>query len=357
MRSTQHLDSPNAADGLPERIRDEQELESVLTHPSPELVRFIATISSPLVVLGAAGKMGPTLCLLARRAAELAGHPLEVIAVSRFQQGSARHSLEEGGVRCLSVDLLDRSAANQLPDTANLVYLVGLKFGTALNPAVTWATNCLVPASVCERYRQARIVALSTGNVYPLSSADGSGSIESDPLTPLGEYPNAAVARERLFEYFSQKNGTPVALIRLFYAVELRYGVLVDIARKVLAGEPIDLTNSCFNCIWQGDANEMILRSLALCGTPPKAWNLCHPKKFRVRDAAAAFGRLLGREPKFTGQERENALLGDPSKICAELGPPNTPMDAVFRWIADWVSHGGIYLDKPTHFEVRDGNY
>ena len=252
----------------PDVIRDEGELEAWLTHPRPTLVDFIRSVSSPLLIFGAGGKMGPTLAVLAKRAAQLAGHRLEVVAVSRFSDESSRQWLEFHGVSTVRADLLTREAVQKLPDAADVIYLVGLKFGTGDNPSLTWAVNTLAPANVAERYAQSRWVALSTGNVYPLVSVKRGGAREKDALTPLGEYANAAVARERIFEYFGRKNGTPIALIRLNYAVELRYGVLVDIARKVYAGEAIDVTSGYFNCVWQGDANEIILRALPLASNP-----------------------------------------------------------------------------------------
>src|SRR5689334_4847603 len=288
---------------LPEIIQTEAELDEIMTRPSPALVEFMKTLSSPLIILGAGGKMGPTLAVLARRAADAAGHKLEVVAVSRFSDAGSRRWLEERGVKVLGCDLLDGQAVSGLPDAENLIYLVGLKFGTSQNPAATWAMNTLVPARVCERFPRSRIVALSTGNVYPLSEVSRGGSVETDALTPLGEYANAAVARERIFEFHSQRNGTLLTLLRLFYAVELRYGVLADIARKVHAGEPIPLANGSFNCIWQGDANEMILRALALTASPPSVWNLCRPEIFSVRQIAEQLAGLLGRPPVFDGSE------------------------------------------------------
>ena len=341
----------------PHLISTEPELEDVLTRPGPALIQFIKELSGPLLVLGAGGKMGPTLCVLARRAAEEAGHQLDVVAVSRFNDENARQWLETRGVQIASCDLLDANSLARLPDASNIIYLVGLKFGTSQNPSATWAMNTLVPARVCERYPASRIVALSTGNVYPLSEVGRGGSVESDSLTPLGEYANAAVARERIFEFHSNRNGTAMALLRLFYAVELRYGVLVDLARKVLSNEPIPLTNGSFNCIWQSDANEMILRSLSLTAAPPVSLNLCRPEVFSVRQLATQLGELLGRAPVFTGNESATALLGNPSRICAALGPQATPFDAMLRWTAHWVKQGGRDLGRPTHFEVRDGKY
>jgi nucleoside-diphosphate-sugar epimerase len=239
-----------------------------------------------------------------------------------------------------------------------VIFLVGLKFGTAQNPSLTWAVNTVVPALVMERYaRVTRLVALSTGNVYPMVATNGPAPAEGHSLTPLGEYANAAVARERIFEYFSQKDGTPVAILRLNYATELRYGVLVDIARKIARQEPLELTSGWFNCIWQRDANEMILRALSLAKSPAEAWNLTSPGKFSVRAVAERLGELLGVKPRLGGNESSTALLSDSSKLCAILGEPSTPLEAMLCWTAHWVKMGGRSLDKPTHFEVRDGRY
>jgi nucleoside-diphosphate-sugar epimerase len=346
-----------SASDWPEVINVESELEEMLTRPAASLVEFIRKISSPLLILGAGGKMGPTLAVLARRAADVAGHKLEVVAVSRFSDAGSRRWLEERGVKVLGCDLLDGQAVARLPDAENLIYLVGLKFGTSQNPAATWAMNTLVPARVCERFPRSRIVALSTGNVYPLSEVNRGGSVETDALTPLGEYANAAVARERIFEFHSQRNGTALSLLRLFYAVELKYGVLADIAHKVHAGELIPLANGSFNCIWQGDANEMILRALTLVASPPSVWNLCRPEIFSVRQIAVRFGELLGREPVFSGSESATALTANAARICSKLGTPRTPIEVMARWTAHWVKQGGRDWGRPTHFEVRDGNY
>ena len=342
---------------LPEHIETEKELEDLLTCPSSRLVDFIKTISTPLVILGAGGKMGPTLAVLAKRAAEAASHSLEVIAVSRFGDVRARQWLESWGVKTGSYDLLDPCSFAQLPDSNNIIHLVGLKFGTAQNPAATWAINTIVPTRVAERYPSARIVVLSTGNVYPPAEVSRGGSLEDNSLTPLGEYANAAVARERVFEFHSRRQGTPIALLRLLYAVELRYGVLVDIARKVHAGEPIQLMNGYFNCIWQGDANEMALRALTLTESPPSVRNLCRPEIFSVRAAADQFGELMGRAPQFIGTEAPTALLANPARLSSRLGAPTVELETMLRWIAYWVQRDGRNLGKPTHFEVQDGKY
>ncbi|MEW6158349.1 MAG: NAD-dependent epimerase/dehydratase family protein [Verrucomicrobiota bacterium] len=342
---------------LPRLIETESQLDDLLTLPRPELIDFIRTISSPLLVLGAGGKMGPTLAVLARRAAVAAGMDLEVIAVSRFSDPAARHWLEEREVRTLSADLLERKQVENLPESANVIYLVGFKFGTAEVPFLTWAMNTLVPANVAERYASARIVALSTGNVYGLAAVARGGSVESDPLAPLGEYPNAAVARERLFQYFAQKNRSALVLLRLNYAVELRYGVLVDIATKIWNRIPIDLSMGYLNCIWQGDANEFILRSLDLAAVEAPVFNLTGPEILSVRTLAGALAERLGRAPEFEGAEADTALLNNPKRLCQWLGEPPTPLDRILDWTAHWIKSGRRLLNKPTHFEVRDGKY
>jgi nucleoside-diphosphate-sugar epimerase len=296
---------------------------------------------------------------MARRAADVAGrgYSLQIVAVSRFSDASARDWLDARGVKTISRDLFDRAALASLPDSQNVVYLVGLKFGTSRSPASTWAANTLIPANAAERYPKARIAALSTGNVYPLAPVSSGGFPESAPLTPLGEYANSAVARERIFEYFAAKNATPMTLVRLSYALDLRYGVLVDLAQKVYAGQPIDLTTGYVNCIWQGDANDAILRSLALATNPPTALNLTGTEKVSVRQAATRFGELMNRPVEFTGAEADTALLSDTSLMIEWLGKPAMPLDTVLRWTAHWIMDGGSTLNKPTHFEVRDGAF
>lgn len=342
---------------LPETIRNEEELMDVMTQPRPVLVDFMRTLTSPLVILGAGGKMGPTLAILARRAADMADNRLEIVAVSRYSDSRARQDLESRGIRTISADLMDQSTFARLPDTDNLLYLVGLKFGTSDNPARTWATNTLVPAYTAERYRGARIAALSTGNVYPLVNIGGGGSLESDPLTPLGEYSNACVARERIFDFFSAKNGTPIVLLRLSFALDLRYGVLMDIANKVWRGEPVDVAMSHMNCIWQGDANEMIIRSLALASVPPTPLNLVGGMHYSIRQVAQRFGALMGKSVTFSGVEAQTAFLSNNARLRSTLGEPPTSIEQVMQWVAGWVMAGGRQLNKPTHFEVRDGGY
>jgi nucleoside-diphosphate-sugar epimerase len=348
---------PNEPTVFPDRITTEEELDDFLTRPRGPLLEAIRHVQSPLVVLGASGKMGPSLCVLARRAAEAARHPLRVVAVSRFSDRRSRDWLENGGVETVACDLLDRRALEGLSETPNLIYLVGLKFGTQQNPALTWAVNTLGPAHVAERYPAARMAVLSTGNVYPFVSSSSGGATEDYIPAPLGEYAGAALARERIFEYYSQRQGTRLVLLRLNYAVELRYGVLIDIGSKVWAGEAIDLGAGHLNCLWQGDANEMILRALALATNPPALFNLTGPEVLSVRELAQQFGQWMNREPKLVGTEAPTALLSNSARLCARLGAPVTPLARVVRWTADWIQRGGPTLGKPTHFEVRTGQY
>lgn len=342
---------------LPAYIDDEETLDEVMTRPSPALLDWVENISSPLLILGAGGKMGPSLAVLAQRAAQESGHDLRVLAVSRFSDASVQGWLEEWGIETISFDLLNHRAYGSLPEAQDVIYMVGLKFGTAHNPAMTWVMNTLVPAYVAERYAQSRIVALSTGNVYPLVPVTSRGSKESDAMDPVGEYGNACMARERLFHHYSEQNNTPMALIRLNYAVDLRYGVLVDIAQKVSAEEPIDVTNGYLNCIWQGDANDMIIRSLDLVEAPARPLNLTYPQVFSVRSLAREVGALMEKEPVLVGEEADSAYLSNAELICERLGIPWTPIPTVLRWTARWIENDGRLLNKPTHFEVRDGKY
>lgn len=329
----------------------ELELEDRLSEPYEEDRAAARLLEGPLVILGSGGKMGPSL---ARRAARAGA---EVIAVSRFSDEGARHQLEEWGVRTVAADLLARGAIDRLPDAANVIYMAARKFGTETNNAETWVTNAYLPGVVAQRYSKARIVAFSTGNVYALTAVDSGGSTEGDRPEPVGEYGQSALARERVFEYFSRAAGTPVVLLRLNYAVELRYGVLAEIARKVFAGEPVDLTTGYVNVIWQGDANSVCLRSFKLCGTPAAAINLTGPETLAVRDLANGFAARFGRETRFEGTEARTALLSNARKCTQEFGAPRVGLETLMDWIAEWTAGGGRSLHKPTHFEVRDGKF
>jgi nucleoside-diphosphate-sugar epimerase len=342
---------------LPETIQSVEDLDELLSRPDDRLIQAIKDLQSPLVVLGASGKMGPSLCLLAKRAAEAAGHKLRVIAVSRFSKPESREWLETRGISTIACDLLDRRFFSDLPDSSNVIHLVGVKFGTRQNPGLTWAVNTLVPSYTAERYASARIVALSSGNVYPFATPASGGATEDVTPAPVGEYASAALARERIFQFCSQQQGTKMVLLRLNYAVELRYGVLLDLAQKIWSGQAVDLTAGHLNCIWQGDANSMILRAFPLAATPATVMNLTAPGVLSVRDLANRLGMILSRKPNLIGSEAETALLNNASRLCATLGIPSMPLEQMLRWTADWVRQGQTTLGKPTHFEVRTGEY
>ncbi len=341
----------------PEVIESEEQLDELLTTPSAELVAVCRQWRDPLIVLGAGGKMGPSLAVLARRALDQAGVDVQVIAVSRFSDPRSKEYLHARGVETHAADVFDRRQLDTLPDSSNVVYLVGMKFGTSSDPVPTWATNTIAPVHACERFAGARLVALSTGNIYPLCTIDSGGSLESDPLTPVGEYPNAAVARERIFQHYAANCDTPIVLMRLNYAHDLHYGVLTDIAGKIWRGEAIDVTMGSFNAIWQGDANEMILRSLALCTSPATALNLTSPEIYSVRSVAEKLGEMLDREVRFIGQEAPTALLSNTAALQAALGRPRIVLEHMLPWIAHWTRNAGATHGKPTHFQTRDGKF
>ncbi|MCA9191631.1 MAG: NAD-dependent epimerase/dehydratase family protein [Planctomycetales bacterium] len=341
----------------PATIDSETQLDQVLTDPSPELVATIRNLSSPLVMIGASGKMGPSLALMAKRAAEAAGHPLEIVAASRFSNQDTAAWFEAHGIRTQQVDMLTRSSVQRLPKSENVLYLVGMKFGTSADPSPTWVTNTLSPMLAAEHFAGARVVALSTGNVYPMTRLDYGGSRESDSLTPIGEYPNAAVARERLFEYFSRQFHSPLTNVRLNYAHDLRYGVLSDIAYKVYHDLPVDVSMGYFNAIWQGDANNYILRCFDLCTVPATAINLTSRKVYSHRKVAELFGLYFGKVPQILGLEQDTALLSNTDFLLEKLGPERLEGDLLIKWIANWMKIGGRLLGKPTHFEIRDGKF
>jgi len=300
--------------------------------------------------LGAGGKMGPSLARLCRRAADAAGAPRRIIAVSRRR-------IEVPGVESIACDLLDRAGIAALPDCPNILYLAGRKFGSTGSPELTWAMNTILPAIVASRFPESRMVAFSTGNVYPLRAVSTGGSRETDPPAPVGEYAQSCLGRERVFEFFSSHRGLQCLLFRLNYAVDLRYGVLVDIARKVFANEPVSLGVPAFNVIWQRDANSYALRSLEFCASPPRVLNITGRETFSVREAAEFFAARFGRRPRFDGTEGPCALLSDASASHELMGLPEVSGKELMELVAAWVETGGESLDKPTHFEVADGKF
>jgi nucleoside-diphosphate-sugar epimerase len=340
--------------GLPNTINDVAELEELMTRPSPALIDDLASVDGDIMLLGVAGKMGPTMARLARRAAP----DKNVIGVARFSDRQVKTWLEDNDIETITCDLLDREAVAKLPSAANIVFLAGMKFGASEALAMTWAMNVLVPAIVAEMFARSRIVALSTACVYPYVAVTSGGADETTPAAPpSGDYAMSCLGRERMFEYFSQKRGTSGRLIRLSYAQDLRYGVLADIAGKVKREEPIDVTMAAANVIWQGDANAQVLRALAHAETPASPLNVSGPETVYTRELAYRFGELLGKTPVITGQETETAWLVNTSLAQNLFGQPEIDLDTMIRWVADWVAHDRTSLGKPTHFETRDGKY
>ena len=351
------MSKSNVGGSLPDKIETVDELEAVMSAPAPAVTEVLGELDGDLIILGAGGKMGPSLARQARRAMDEAGSKHRVIAVSRFGQGGCREALQAHGIETLACDLLDPVAVASLPDAAAMVFMAGMKFGASAAASLTWAMNTYVPALVGKRYAGVPTVVFSSGNVYPFMSVDGPGASESTPPEPVGEYAQSVLGRERIFEYFATALGTPVLLFRLFYATELRYGILHDVASKVLAGEPVALTMGHANCIWQGDANGMALRSLALASSPARCLNVTGPERCVVRDVALQFGARYGRSVAFEGKESDTALVGDVTEAMRAFGPSTVSLDALIHWVAHWVQQGGASLGKPTHFEVRDGQF
>lgn len=336
---------------LPQRFSGIDDLEEFMTRTTPELQRELAGIDD-IMVLGVGGKMGPTLARMARRAGK------HVIGVARFSEAGLKEKLEAWGVDCVPCDLLDRAAVERLPKVKCAVFMAGHKFGAAGNSALTWAMNVGVPFTVAEAFRHSRIVAFSTACVYPYVGVETKGASERTPTTPpAGDYANSCVGREQAFLYGSQRYGTPGRLMRLEYSIDMRYGVLHDIAHKVLAGEPVDVTMGHVNVLWQGDANEQALRLLAHCTTPTSPLNVSGPEVLSVRSLALEFGRLLQKKVTISGKESPTAWLVDTTEAQRLFGPPRIPLGTLLEWQADWVARGLPSLGKPTHFETRDGKY
>jgi nucleoside-diphosphate-sugar epimerase len=347
----------HSAHSLPDRIEDVAALEELLSRPTPGVIDAMRRLPGDIVLLGAGGKMGPTLARMARRASEVAGVSRRVIGVARFSRPGLREALEAEDVETVACDLLDPDRLAELPDAPNVVYMPALKFGATGQEPLAWAMNAYLPGTVCERYRGGRIVAFSTGNVYGLTPVARGGSVESDPLRPEGDYAMSCLGRERIFEHFGATLGLPVVLLRLNYAVEMRYGVLVDIASRVLAGEPVDLSMGHLNAIWQGDANAAALMALEYAAVPARPLNITGPELLSVRRLAEGFGALLGREARLVGEEAADALLSNAQAAHHLLGYPTVPIAQVVEWAADWLQRGGATLGKPTGFAVRDGRF
>lgn len=339
------------------KITTDEQLTHLLITPSEADIDFARRLRGDTVILGAGGKMGPTLAQRLRLALVKAGENSRVLAISRFESSPARAELESSGVETLSADLLDPAVVRTLPQVENVLYLAGRKFGSAADPELTWAMNALVPAWVAEHYRNSRIVAFSTGNIYPFVSADQGGSVESDMPAPRGEYAQSCLARERVFQYFSKKFNTRCLIFRLNYAIDLRYGVLVDIARQVFENQPVDISVPAVNVLWQGDANSYALRSLDLCESPARILNVTGPETLSVVRAAEFFADRFNRDLRLKGEPGPLALLNNAGACHAALGYPSMSATELMEAVAAWVEAGATSLNKATKFQVTDGKF
>ena len=338
---------------LPERIDTVAELEEVLSRPSEALIEFVSQLDGDIMVLGAGGKIGPTMARTARRAVDAAGGGKDVIAVDVAPLAA----LEQAGIRTIACDLLDLAAVQGLPRVENIIFMAGRKFGSTGGEHLTWAINVVVPYHVASTFTESRLAVFSTGCVYPVTHVFTGGATEATPPDPVGEYSMSCLGRERMFDYASRTLGEKVVQVRLNYAVDLRYGVLFDVGSKVLNGEPVDLTTGFANVIWQGDACNQIIQGLALADSPPALLNVTGPETFSIRQVALRFGELLGREAVVSGQENGRGYLSNASRANRLFGNPSVPLGQLIEWTAHWLEIGGEDLGKPTHFETQDGKY
>lgn len=339
------------------KIDSVEVLEEVLSRPSAADIEAMRSLDGDLLILGVGGKMGPSLARRARRAVEKAGLAKRVIGVSRFSSAGLRKELEASGIETITADLMEDRDLAGLPDVPNVVFMAARKFGTTGNEHLTWAMNTFLPGRVAERFHRSRIVAFSSGNVYPLVPVVEGGATEQTPAAPVGEYAASVLGRERMFEHFSAKYGTAGVLLRLNYAIDLRYGVLLDTGTKVFERRPVNLAMGSVNVIWQGDANSVTLRSFALASAPPRILNLTGPELLSVRWIAREFGRLFGIDPVFEGMESPTALLNNAAECQKLFGYPEVSVSQLIEWTAEWIRIGGSTLNKPTHFDVRDGKF
>ncbi|NGP46746.1 NAD(P)-dependent oxidoreductase [Bacillaceae bacterium SIJ1] len=334
-----------------------EELEHILSEPSDKIADDLRQLDGDILILGVGGKMGPTLAWMAKRASDRSGVQRKVMAASRFSSGTLQQQLEQQGIETCKADLLNKDDIAKLPEAKNIIYMAGNKFGTVGNEHFSWAMNTFVPVLVAKRYRQSRIVAFSTGNVYPLTPLIKGGATEKDPTDPIGEYAQSCLGRERIFEHFSRKYDIPMVHFRLNYAIDMRYGILLEIAQMVMGEKPIQLDTGHVNVIWQGDANEYALRCLTVCDTPPRILNASGPETVSIRWLAEEFGALFAKEPVLIGAEKDTALLSNSSEIHRLFGYPQVPLRQMIEWTADWVKSGGETSNKPTHFQERAGRF
>lgn len=335
----------------------EEKLNELLTKPSDALVEDIAKIKGDIMILGAGGKMGPTLCVLARNAAKKAGVEKRIIAVSRGTDKIASELMRDNGIEVIAMDLLDKEKLYGLPEVENIIYMAGKKFGTNGNEWETWAMNSTLPAFVADKFKRSRMVVFSSGNIYPIIGLAEGGCSEKDRPVPVGEYAMSCLARERAFEYAANTFGTKVFIYRLNFAVDLRYGVLYDLAQKILNGEKISLSTPCFNFIWQGSANEIAIRGLLRAESPAEIMNVTGPETVSIKKAATELGGYLGKEPVFEGECGTDAYLNDASLAMETFGYPSVSAKTLIKWQAEYILDGGRTLNKPTHFEERKGKY
>ena len=341
----------------PQHIEDSEQLEDVMSTPTPEVVEAMGEMAGDLLILGVGGKMGPTLAKLAKRAIDESGSGKRVISVSRFSSPGLQVDLNEAGIETIACDLLNETELQPLPEVPNVIFMAGRKFGSTGNEPLTWAMNTYMPGRVAEKYPNSRIVVFSTGNVYPLTPISHGGATEMHPVEPIGEYAQSCLGRERVFEHASNQFGTPLAILRLNYAIDLRYGILLDIAEKVYYEKPVDVTMGAANVIWQGDANAVVLRALMHCQNPPMLLNLTGPEIVSIRWLATRFGEIFGKTPAFEGIEAETALLSNAAHCHQLFGYPRVSLEQMVQWVAHWAEIGGTTLGKPTKFEVRDGKF
>lgn len=342
---------------FPSIIENEKVLDDLLSEPTPQVIEHISQTDGDFILLGVNGKIGISLARMLRKASNLAGVKKKIIGVSRFSDSQGQKILHEYGIETIRGDLLDRNFLESLPLLKNVIFMAGMKFGSSENLPLMWAMNSYLPGLVAEKFNESRIIAYSTGCVYPLVRVDGGGSKETDSPEPVGEYGQSCLGRERMFQFISDKQKTPVAIIRLNYAVEMRYGVLVDIALQVKNNQIIDLSMGHLNAIWQGDANAMVLNSIAHCKSPANILNITGPETVSVRSVAEQFGKLLNKKPQFIGEESGTALLSNAGKAFKLFGYPTIPLQQVIQWTSEWIARDMPILQKPTHFEVRNGNF
>ena len=336
----------------------EEKLNEMLTTPSAKLIDDVKKIKGDIMVLGAGGKMGPTLCILAKNAIRAAGIEKRVIAVSRFSDPVALELLHSNGVETISADLLDRDSLDALPEVENVIFMAGRKFGTdGGTEYLTWAMNATLPALVAYKFKKSNIVVFSSGNIYPIVPLSHGGCSESEKVAPIGEYAQSVLARERAFEYAAKEYGTKVFIYRLNFAVDLRYGVIFDCAKKIIDGTPISLTTPCFNFIWQGSANEIAIRGLLRCESPMKIMNVTGPETVSIKETSIKLGKYLGKEPVFEGEEGDTAYLNNAGLAMETFGYPEVSAETLIKWQAEYILDGGRTIDKPTHFEERKGSY